>query len=304
MTSVVEVVDLVKSYGDIRAVDGLSFAVGGSEAVALLGPNGSGKTTILRCLAGLLRPDSGSVSVCGMDVRRHYRDVRRRFSYLPQVAVFPTNVTVGEVIEFHAKLRGAEPSRIPAALRDAGISDDLEGRMVAELSVGMRQRLSLAVACLPEVGLMLLDEPTANLDPEAALRLRTLARRWRDAGRSLLFSTHVLTDVEELADRVVVLVGGRALVEERVSKLRDDLRQCSVLRVNVGDPAQRHIDAALRSGATSARLNGCNVIVTAPAEQRYAILQALERVGTIHRFETEDPSIEYIYMQYVQRGSR
>lgn len=302
MRCVVEVAGLNKSYGSIRAVKDLSFTVAPGEAVALLGPNGSGKTTLLRCLAGLLHPDSGSVKVCGMDLSRQYRQARRSFSYLPQLASFPAHVTVREVLEFHAKLRGTDPARICRALREVGISENMEDRPVAQLSGGMRQRLSLAVASLSEVELMLLDEPTANLDPEAALHLRKLASLWLKAGRSLFFSTHVLADVEELADRVLVMVDGRVLVQERVSKLRDDLRPFAILRVNVGQPVQKHLDAALENGATSAHLNSHNIIIVAPAEQRFSILQGLERVGKVYHFETDAPSLEYIYMKYVREG--
>jgi ABC-type multidrug transport system ATPase subunit len=141
MNPVVEVRELSKSYGSIRAIDRISFDVQPGQAVALLGPNGSGKTTTLRSVAGLLRPDSGTIRVCGVDLRREYRRARQHFSYLPQHASFPANVTVREVVEFHAKLRGINGDRVVAALREAGVSESEEERMVGGLSGGMRQRL-------------------------------------------------------------------------------------------------------------------------------------------------------------------
>jgi ABC-type multidrug transport system ATPase subunit len=303
MSPVVEVREITKSYGGIRAIDGMSFDVEAGQAVALLGPNGSGKTTTLRSVAGLLRPDGGTIRVCGVDLRHDYRRARQQFSYLPQQANFPANVTAREVVEFHARLRGIRGERVVVALREAGISESDEGRMVGELSGGMRQRLSLAVAGIPPVPLLLLDEPTANLDPEAALRLRELARRWRDEGRSLLFATHVLTDVEELADKVVVLVSGRPVAELNVPDLRADLRQFALLRVDVGRPTEAHVSAALACGASHARLNSHAVIITAPVERRLAILERLSALGTVNHFETEQPSIEQIYIEYV-KGER
>lgn len=303
MKPVVEIRELSKAYGAIRAIERISFDVGPGEAVALLGPNGSGKTTTLRSVAGLVRPDSGSIRVCGVDLRQEYRRARQQFSYLPQQASFPANLKVREVVAFHARLRNIGSERVEAALREAGISSSEEERLVGELSGGMRQRLSLAVAGTPSVPLLLLDEPTANLDPEAALRLRELARRWRGEGRSLLFATHVLTDVEELADKVVVLVGGRSVAELNVPDLRADLRQFAQLRVDVGKPTEAHVKAALASGASQARLNSHAVIVTAPVERRLAILEKLATLGTIHHFETEQPSLEQIYIEYV-KGER
>ncbi len=303
MTPAVEVRGLSKSYGAICALDNVSFRVEPGQAVALLGPNGSGKTTTLRCVAGLLHPDAGQVEICGIDLRRDARQAKQQFSYLPQQADFPAQVSIREVIEFHAQLRGLKPDLAAAALRQAGISPDQEERPVGQLSGGMRHRLSLAVAGMPPVKLMLLDEPTASLDPQAAVRLRQQAARWRDEGRSLLFSTHVLDDVEELADKVVVLVEGRAVREENVARLREDLRRSALLRVDVGQATPAHQRAALDGGATQAELNATAIVIRAPVECRYQILNRLSQVGEVRHFETEQPSIEHLYLQYVE-GSR
>ena len=300
MSPAAEVRMLSKSYGAVRALVDVSFTVEAGQAVALLGPNGSGKTTALRCVAGLLQPDSGTIRICGLDLRRHNREARRQFSYLPQQAGFPSHVTVREVVEFHARLRGLPPAVVGPALREAGLTSEQEDRAVAELSGGTRQRLSLAVAGMPPVKLMLLDEPTASLDPLAALRLRRLASRWRDEGRALLFSTHVLSDVEDLADKVVVLVDGKAVRTRDVAQLRADLRQSALLRVDVGRPTAAHEHAALDCGASRVRLNSSALIISAPVERRYAILDRLRELGEINHFETEEPSIEQIYMEYVQ----
>lgn len=304
MSAVVEVRELAKSYSGHRAVNGVSFDVEAGQAVCLLGPNGSGKTTTLRSVTGLLRPDAGSVKICGIDLRRSPRKAKQNFSYLPQEPSFPANVTVREVTEFHAKLRRLGRDRIVSSLREAGISEAEESRMVGELSGGMRQRVSLAVAGLADVPLMVFDEPTANLDPESALRFREQAARWREAGKSLLFSTHVLTDVEDFADRVVVLVGGTLVAEENVSQLRADLRQFALLRVDVGQATEEHVKVAMECGATEARLNHRAVIISAPVEQRYPILKRLGEIGTVHHFDTEEPSIEHIYLKYVREASK
>lgn len=301
-TTAIEVAGLEKSFGEVRAVDGASFAVHPGETVALLGPNGSGKTTTLKCVAGLLRPDAGTIRVAGFDLRRDYRAARRAFTFLPQEPSFAANLTVREVVEFHARLRRLPAARVDAALGLAGLEGEAAERRVGELSGGMRQRLSLAVAELPEVGVMLLDEPTANLDPEAALNFRELARRWRREGRALLLSTHVLTDVQELADRVVVLVAGRPVVAEPIAALRARLRRFSVLRVEVGETSPRHVEAAMAAGAEGARLNGRSIVVEAPEERRWAILEGLRGVGPVGAFATEEPSLEQVYLDYVRRA--
>ena len=304
MTASVQVERLRKSYDFVRAVDDVSFEVAPGEAVALMGPNGSGKTTILRSVAGLLRPDGGTVRIAGLDLRRDYRAARRQFSYLPQQPSFPANLSAHEVVAFHARLRGLDRARSEAALDEAGLSDEAARKPVGALSGGMRQRLSLAVAGLAPVGLMLLDEPTGSLDPEAALQLRRQARRWRDEGRALLFSTHVLDDVEELAHRVVLLVDGRVVAEKEVRHLLSEIHQLTVLRIDVDRPSDAHVAAALDCGATAARLNGHAVIVTAPAERRVAILERFKLLGPVHRFETDKPRIEHVYLTYLRKERR
>jgi len=300
VNQLVEVDRLVKSYAEIRAVDEVSFDVAPGEAVALMGPNGSGKTTILRCVAGLLRPDGGSVRVGGLDLFRDHREARRQFSFLPQHPCFPPNLDAREVATFHARLRGLGVDRAVAALREAGLGEEEDGKAVRALSGGMRQRLSLAVAGLAPVRLMILDEPTGSLDPEAALALRRQARRWRDEGRALLFSTHVLDDVEELADRVVLLVGGRVVADRTVAQLLTEKRRLTVLRLDVGQPTEAHVTAALAAGASQARMNEHAIIVTAPVERRIDILDRVQQVGPLRGFETETPSIEHVYLSYLR----
>ena len=303
MTCAAEVQGLCKRFGSVTAVGGVSFNVMPGEVVAMLGPNGSGKTTTLRCLASLLRADSGKLAVGGFDLRRQYRQARRVFTYLPQQASFAANLRVSEVLEFHARLRGLPNSDIESALMEAGIEPVDVNRYIGHLSGGMRQRVSLAVACLAQAPLMLLDEPTANLDPEAALHFRQLAKDWRANGRSLLLSTHVLTDVEELADKVVVLVAGRKVAEESIGQLKSRLSRWARLRVDVGQPTELHCNAALACGATAAQLNSHAVLVTAPIERRMAILERLREIGEVYRFDTQQPSLEDIYIEYVRNYS-
>ncbi|HEX5139050.1 MAG TPA: ABC transporter ATP-binding protein [Planctomycetota bacterium] len=296
----IEVERLAKSYDGVRAAGGVSFTVAAGEAVALMGPNGSGKTTILRCIAGLLRPDEGTIRVDGLDLRREGRAAHARMAFLPQQPAFAPSLTPREIAEFHARLRGLPRERAVAALRETGLAPD--AGPAGTLSGGMRQRLALAVASLAPVRAMLLDEPTASLDPEAAIDLRRRARRWREEGRALLFATHVLDDVAEVADRVVVLVAGRKVAEERVADLLGRMRGLAVLKVDVERPAPVHVEAALAAGATRARLNGHAVIVTAPIERRYAILRRLGEVGPVGAFETHAPSVEEMYLAYLREG--
>ena len=206
----IRIENLRKEFLGYVALDGVSFEVEPGECFALLGPNGSGKTTALKCLAGLVLPSSGSMAIGGIDVAKNGRAARRLMSYLPQQVSFPDHLRVREVLEFYAYLRRIPAQRVDHVLGmlDCGV---FAGRSVTELSGGMRQRLAIGVACLPDVPLLVLDEPTASLDPESAAGFRRLLAGLKDSGKTILFATHVLADVDKLADRIAILVNGRLL---------------------------------------------------------------------------------------------
>lgn len=206
----IRIENLRKEFGRHVALHDVSFEVQPGECFALLGPNGSGKTTALKCLAGLVLPTSGTVCIGSIDVAKNGRAARRMMSYLPQQVAFPDHLRAREVLEFYAALRRVPAERVDHILEMLGCTD-FSARLVTELSGGMRQRLAIAVACLDDVPLLMLDEPTASLDPESAASFRRLLARMKRSGRTIVFATHVLADVEKLADRIAILVNGRLL---------------------------------------------------------------------------------------------
>jgi heme ABC exporter ATP-binding subunit CcmA len=214
---ILRVRDLEKSYGARRVLAGVELRVEEGECVALVGGNGSGKTTILRSIAGLVRPDAGRIEIAGIDAVADGARARRSLSYLPQRPAFPGTLTVRETLEFVAELRGLPASRVDEEIERCGLAG-LAGADVGNLSGGERQRLALAAALLPEAPLALFDEPSSNLDARATAIFLERAREIIAAGRSLLFTTHIPADLEHLAGRVVTLSEGRA-VESRFRAL-------------------------------------------------------------------------------------
>jgi ABC-type multidrug transport system ATPase subunit len=203
---------LTKSFGERRVLDGLNLEVASGESVALLGANGSGKTTTLRCVVGLARPDAGRMAIAGIDVARDAVGARRRLSYLPQMSVFPLTLSVRETLRVVARLRGLGSADVDRELDGCGLAP-LADRGVGHLSGGERQRLAMAVAFLPMVDMYLFDEPSANLDPTASRILFQRVRQLKRDGRTLVFTTHVPADVRHLATRVVFLRDGRIEAE-------------------------------------------------------------------------------------------
>jgi Cu-processing system ATP-binding protein len=200
--------EFTKRYGSHAAADRVSFEVAAGEVVALLGPNGSGKTTTLKAAAGLVHPTSGAVLVGPAGRPSHEAAARAECSFLPQRVAFPEALTGREVVDFYRRLRGGSVASADRALHLAALNG-ASGRAVATYSGGMVQRLGLAVAMLAEPRILLLDEPTAALDPAGLDGFYVLVEQMKAQGRTVLFTSHQLGDAEQLADRFVVLVEGR-----------------------------------------------------------------------------------------------
>lgn len=212
---------LTKHFGDFTALDGVSLDIERGETLALLGPNGSGKSTILKCIAGLTLPSEGKVEIDGSAFSC---DPRRAISYLPQQIDFHKCLTAGEVLEFYCRLRRLPLTRIDDVLHRSEFDfNGFSSKRVGQLSGGMLQRLGLAVACIPDAPVMLLDEPTVSLDPKGAVTFRKFLSQLKEQGKTIVFTSHLLADVEALADRVAILVNGKLVAAEPVNKLKGEL---------------------------------------------------------------------------------
>jgi ABC-2 type transport system ATP-binding protein len=217
----IDVTDLTKSYGPIEALGGVTFHVAPGEIVGLLGPNGAGKTTTIKILTGYLQPDDGTVTVNGLDVLTHTREVQAHIGYLPESAPLYPELSVQAYLKMMAELRqmpeDEQLARLSEAITATGLADHLI-RPIGHLSKGFRQRVGLAQAILHQPRLLILDEPTLGLDPTQVVEVRRLIRRLTEHS-TILFSTHILSEVEALCDRVIILMNGQIRADARLSEL-------------------------------------------------------------------------------------
>lgn len=214
----ISVSGLAKEFGATRALDGLDLVVGTGEVHGFLGPNGAGKTTTLRVLLGLLRRDGGAVSVLGGDPWRDAVSLHRRLAFVPgEVNLWP-NLTGGEVIDLLGALRGGLDRKRRADLMERFQLDP--GKRCRAYSKGNRQKVALVAAFASDVELYLLDEPTSGLDPLMEAVFQEVVREVRGAGRSVLLSSHILSEVEALCDRVTIIRAGRAAESGTFDELR------------------------------------------------------------------------------------
>jgi heme ABC exporter ATP-binding subunit CcmA len=208
----IEAADLYKSFGDATVLDGASFSVGSGTVAALVGPNGSGKTTTLHLLAGLATPDAGTARIDGTDVVRDRAAAQAKLAFLPQDVRFHDVLTPRQVLRFYADLRGADADRIGAALQRVDLTAAAE-QPCGTLSGGMRQRLGLALLSLSDPDVLLLDEPGLSLDPDWRRALMQWLRDCADTGATVLMATHLLEIWRPAIDRVLTCADGLICAE-------------------------------------------------------------------------------------------
>ena len=236
MTAILRTEGLVKRYDGTLAVAGVDLAVDAGEIFGLVGPNGAGKTTILRMLATLLRPSAGEAEIAGWSVTRNPDQVRGVLGFMPDVFGVYDDMKVWEYLDFFARCYG-----IPAAGRRRMIGDLLDlvdlgekrDQYVQTLSRGMQQRLCLAHALVHDPEILLLDEPASGLDPRARVELRELLRELRSLGKTIVISSHILPELEELCTSVAIIDRGQVLAQGRVTDIERRLRFGAVLRVRL-----------------------------------------------------------------------
>lgn len=224
----IQVMQASKSYGDVRALDDVTFSVARGEVVALLGPNGAGKTTLISMIAGVIRPDSGSVTVLGLDVSRRSREARRSVGYAAQeLAIYP-NSTVRENLQLFAHLVDIQRSKVAAEIEEVSHAVGLIRllhRKAGLLSGGEKRRLHTAIALLGHPPVLLLDEPTVGADIETRVRLLDLVKQLAKNGAAICYSTHYLAEVEELGPTVAVLNHGHLVTRVGYQQLATTSRR-------------------------------------------------------------------------------
>jgi ABC-2 type transport system ATP-binding protein len=276
----IEVERLTKDYGTVVAVRDVSFSVGKGEVVGFLGPNGAGKSTTLRVLAGFLGATSGRVSIAGHDIATDSLAARRALGYMPEAAPLYPELRVREYLEFRAALkqvpRRERKKAVDRSLELGKIADVAE-TLVGHLSKGYRQRVALSDALVSSPGLLILDEPTAGLDPNQILEVRKLLRELGES-HTILLSTHILSEVEAVCDRALVIARGRLVAEGTLSELLTQQKGRDYtlsLRANVIDvePAIAKVDGAKLLTCETLPGGFVSVIVHASGDDPDAIIE-------------------------------
>lgn len=299
MSAAIEVRDLVKHYGAVRAVDGVSFAVAEGEVFALLGPNGAGKSTTVEILEGHRPRTSGAIRVLGVDPATAGRDHRDRIGIVLQSAGIDRELTVREVLDFYgaAYSRRRDSDEVIELVELREKADD----RVSTLSGGQQRRLDLALGLIGDPELIFLDEPTTGFDPAARRRSWDLVRNLTTLGRTILLTTHYLDEAEALADRVAVLTHGRIVAEGTPASLRSSVAIST--RISFDLPA---VDESLSGlleplvGESRGRARRIVIMTPAPtADLAHVTTWATARGLELGGLEVSSPDLEDVYLQLI-----
>jgi ABC-2 type transport system ATP-binding protein len=292
----VEFRDLTKYYGDSLGVANLSFSVEPGEVFGFLGPNGAGKTTAIRILMGLITPTSGEAFVHGENVVAADPSYRQDIGYLPGAFSPYRNMTGGEFLKFLSQMRSLDCSEYFNELAERF---DLDlSRPISALSKGNRQKLGVVQAFMHKPSVLILDEPTGGLDPLVQHEFEKLLSEAKAWGAAIVLSSHVLSEVEHLADRVAILHLGRMLVVEHISILKQ--QAVRTISVSLNQPATS-ADFANVTGIDSMRIHGNRVTCNVTGEVTQ-FLEVIVKFG-VESIQTTEPSLEEIFLSLIPQGA-
>jgi ABC-2 type transport system ATP-binding protein len=294
MSTSVSVSGLVKNFGQVRALDGLDLEVTTGEVHGFLGPNGAGKTTTIRVLLGLLRHDAGSASLLGGDPWSEATELHRRLAYVPGDVMLWPHLTGGEVIDLLGRLRGGlDNGKRERLLDQFDLDPTKKGRTYSK---GNRQKVALVAALASNVELLILDEPTAGLDPLMEAQFRKCIEEDRDNGRTVLLASHILAEVEALCDRISIVRKGKTVETGTLAQLRH-LTRTTIIAELSSDPTP----VAGVPGVHDLRLHDHRVEFEVDSDRLAEVVAILAPLG-VRSLVSHPPTLEELFMRHYQDG--
>ena len=300
----IEVRELSKHFGDVAAVDGISFVAQKGEILGFLGPNGAGKTTTMRVITGFLPPTSGTATVAGFDVVEESMEVRKRIGYLPELPPVYPDMTVEAYLRFVARIKGVSSAHIRSRLDETmerTAATHVRNTVIGHLSKGYRQRVGLAQALVHDPEVLILDEPTAGLDPKQIIEIRELITGL-GGDRTVILSTHILPEVSMTCEKVVIISNGRIVGSGTPQSLTSQLREGEVLRAQISGPKDevRQLVAGV-AGVIDVQSDGEQdfvVTTTADADVRDRLSGAVVGAGYgLRELRSQEVSLEEIFLR-------
>ena len=312
----IEVKNLTKRYGDIKALDDISFTVDTGEVLGFLGPNGAGKSTTMNIITGYISSTSGTVTVDGTEILENPRETKRKIGYLPEIPPLYPEMTVRKYLEFMfdlKKVKLPKKEHIEEIMRLVRITD-MADRLIKNLSKGYRQRVGIAQAILGSPDIIILDEPTVGLDPQQLTEIRALVRKLGEK-LTVIISSHILSEISELCDHVIILSEGHVVADDDMAELEARVSPETTLRMTVkaDEAGARAVLKSIEGVNTVTKLSAneaegtvtLRVTTTAEADLRDEIFFAMaERRYAVLSTETVEQSLEEIFLSLTAKKSK
>lgn len=312
MEACIDVSDLRKSYGQVHAVDGVSFAVEYGRVFGFLGPNGAGKTTTIKVLTTLVHPTSGTVKIFDRDIVRHSREIRKRVGVVLQEPSFEANLTVERALELYGLMWGVPAEKRRDRARELTEKFDLisfRSMKNDELSIGQRRRVQVAREFMHDMDLLFLDEPTVGLDPAARRTLLNYVKKHVQGGLTVFFTTHIMEEAEYLCDEIAIINKGRIIATDTPAGLKQKYGGVKAVEIKLKDPSAQSIMRIIRPIA------GSSSVVEAPAqdtirissaeaqEMLVKIIEALAKNEIqIESVSVNPPTLEEVFLTVIGNG--
>jgi len=280
----IEVSHVSRNFGTFRAVNDVSFSIPTGQIVGLLGPNGAGKTTTMRMITGFLAPSEGQIFIDGQDITQAPVEAKRKIGYMPESAPLYGEMIVEDYLKYIAEMQGVDAAeKVPALCKECGLKEVMS-KNISELSRGNRQRVSLAHALMHDPEILILDEPTSGLDPNQVEDVRAIIREIGKT-RTVIVSTHILSEVETICSRAIIISGGKVVADSSIEELKNSIGTSSSAHITIGTnkPVEEAVELAksiqgvssVSASQTQDGLNQLKVSINGEAEIRPALIKKL-----------------------------
>ena len=293
--------NLIKSYNHVPAVNNVSFCVNKGEIFGFLGPNGAGKTTTIKSMLDLIHADTGSITIHGIDVRTHGKEAKKFIGYMPEKVAFYDNLTALQNLAFYAEIKHASKQECTTLIEEFGLGDTGKKR-VGKFSKGMIQRLGMARALLGNPPILILDEPSGGLDPRGVVLIRDKILEMKKKGTTIFVSSHILSEIQEICDRVGIINKGILVAQDSVEGLSKKLNLKPQMTITI-DKLTPSIEEAVKQlpGVEHVQGKGNTLdIICDGAMKAKVILTITNAGGIIQNLQTKEPSLEEVFMRYTE----
>ena len=301
----IEVKNLLKVYGEQKAVNNISFKVNKGEIVGFLGPNGAGKSTTMKIITGYLEQSGGEAYVCGMNVTEKPLETKRKIGYLPELNALYYDMYVREYLAFVAEVHGIQNSKakIENVIGLTGLTVESK-KKIGQLSKGYKQRVGLAGALIHDPEVLILDEPTSGLDPNQIIEIREVIKK-QGKDKTVLFSSHILQEVEAICDRVIIIHKGELVADDRLSNLQSGNKGNQVVIVQFKENVDKHLLEQIKEVSNIEQLTSTNLKLQTsnPEVVRKQIFElSLQHNLNIVSLQSESQSLEDVFRSLTQKS--